>query len=204
MLRDALVPRGWTVVMFGATSCPAADVLTGPTRHEYCVQHHAAYAQVLAQWRPSLLVMASAEGSNVEVLQNGGVPSQERAIAAYSAGLARVIAMGRAVGATPLILSPPPAVYPMSWCDVAGSVPSDCLHGPFGTWYLQNATDRAVAASTNARYADLLHFFCYDLLCPAVSGGLAVRSDAIHLTPEYAETLAPSFQHYLIRQGLIR
>ncbi|MFT4264311.1 MAG: acyltransferase family protein [Nocardioides sp.] len=209
MLRDALVPRGWTVVIYGFQACTAALVqqkfsLSNQTR---CAAHHDRYQAVLDRWKPSLVFMSDTESSPYLTVDDDaggdGEPDVERAPAAYAQGLTEAIARAQGVGARAVVLSPPPLRPSIATCHVAGSSPQQCVSPVYGLWPRLNTIDRDVVAETGATYADLLSFFCHDLRCPAVVGDTVVASDALHLTPEYAAMLAPSFSRFLTRQGLV-
>ena len=188
------------------TACPAADVnAAGGGSYADCDRHHAAYGAVLQRWHPATVFLTNAEHSDLEVVDKSENRLPRTAsIAAYKDALGRTLQLITHHGAHAVVLSPPPAGYALSMCDVPGSGPQKCLLGPLGTWFALNTVDRQVAGRAGATYADLLALFCHDLLCPGVVGDLVVRSDNIHLTPEYATLIAPSFAHFLTGAGITR
>lgn len=208
MLRDALVPHGWTVVMYGLGSCPAAAVtVRAPTSDPgSCATHHDSYPALLAAWKPSLVFLSDAESSPFSVTgsTSDGRLHGARGRQAYAHGLTSTVTQAQHAGARVVVLSPPPGREPIGSCDVAGSSPRDCVEPVSGLWPALNSIDRQVTADTGATYADLLHFFCQGLACPSVVGDTVVLADYIHLTPEYAHLLAPSFEQYLLSGGMIR
>lgn len=192
MLRPIFVAHGWTVVNDALTGCPSALVDAGTPAD--CAKHHRSFERVLARWRPSLVVMSDSENTPT-------------GLASYAAGLARAIELARGHHAHVLLMSPPPAQPSVTSCQQDHRTPAECARTPYRTWFALNRTHRAVAARTGATYADLLPLFCARLVCPSVvpgdGGTIAVRGDYVHLTPEYAQFVAASFDRYLVRTGLI-
>lgn len=193
MLRDALLPRGWTLVGFSLTGCPGA--MYEPSPSATCARHHAAYEKVLDRWKPSLALFADAESAPVDR-------------SSYAAGLTHAVRLTMKHTRSVVLLSPPPAQPSLSTCQSAGKGPAQCQQPPYPTWFALNAVDRTVASRTGATYADLLPYFCHELACPSIVApggiGTAIRGDFFAMTPEYAQTLAPSFARYLLRERLIR
>ncbi|MFT4264312.1 MAG: SGNH hydrolase domain-containing protein [Nocardioides sp.] len=214
MLRDTLGSRGWTLVSFTLSGCPAAVVT--PVRPVVadrdpadCARHQDAYARLVAHWKPSLVVMADSEDEPYSLLAGDTATEQETraALGAYRGGLARAVRTVSAPGRRVLLLSPAPAQQSASTCSAQGWTPDRCQQAPYATWFALNGIQRKVAARTGATYADLLSFFCYQMICPSAvtkdSGDLVVRSDESHVTPEYALFLRASFARYLRTQGII-
>lgn len=192
MLRPIFASRGWTIVDDALSSCSAALIRSSSSTA--CRQHRAAYARVLAHWKPSLVVMSDGE----EALSDD----------TYAVGLVRAVSAAQRVGSRVMLLSPPPAQPSVMACQQKGRSPQECAQPPYPTWFALNATQRSVARRTGATYVDLLPFFCHHLLCPSIVPGngsaIAVRGDYAHLTPEYAQFVEGSFARYLARAGIIR
>jgi len=208
MLRDALVPRGWTVVMYGLASCPAALVNSASPEAdpEECTAHHDSYRTLFSTWRPTLVFMSDAESTpfTARSTESGADTTGASTTEIYAKALRAAVVLAQSATKNVVLLSPGPVRKPISTCHVAGSSPTDCLGPVTGLWPTLSSIDQSVAAATGARYADLLPFFCHDLVCPSIVGNLIVGSDYIHITPEYAAMLAPSFAQYLSTTGLTR
>ncbi|CAM3667774.1 acyltransferase family protein [Isoptericola cucumis] len=68
----------------------------------------------------------------------------------------------------------------------------------------EHQTLAAAAESVpGASYVDLTDFYCRDVTCPAVIGGVNVYRDAHHLTTTYTKTMAPYLLRELRRAGAL-
>lgn len=207
MVRDALTPRGWTVVMFARLACAGSPLRAnyGASDAAGCTQHQASYQRVLDRWRPSLVLMSEGENVPPTVMDARGETLQEKqSLAAYATGVRQFVDQAGAEGATVVLISGAPGAIDLTQCKVAGSSPDDCMSEIGDTWLIQAKILRAVTRETGATWADLSSFFCVESLCPSVVGDVAVRADGAHVTPEYSELLAPSFSDYLVRSGVVR
>lgn len=210
MLRDALVPLGWTVVMFAHSDCSAPILRVPDETITACRHYHAAFPGVVARWKPRLLLLSTSEYV-YNVLADGAIgdhAASEHAKSVYTSALRSTIDFAGARGARAVVLSPPPAVLPArqpASCLVAGSSPQNCSYTPLKPWYVVNELNgEAVETTTGAVYADLVRFFCVDLRCPGAVDHVAVHADRSHITPEYSAMIAPSFAQFLEQAGLTR
>lgn len=208
MLRDSLVPQGWTVVLAARTSCTAVQAQSSDAFGD-CSDYHAAFPALLETWQPALTFITTGERIFADLGKTAAVESEQlpRASRVYAEGLTTTIELAQAEGSQPVLLSPAPAVeteqMPGS-CVVRGSTPQRCAYTPGEAWYAQNASDRQLARSTGATYADLVSFFCVDQVCPGSIGDVVVHADKDHITPESAELMAPSFEAWLQSSGVTR
>lgn len=217
MARSALQPRGWTLVSFSLSGCPAAavtpvrPVVTGRDPGE-CARHHAAYEAVMQRWQPSLVLVSDSEEQPYSLLRSEDpAPRQVRkAQTRYGAALARTLRGVAAPGRHVVLLSPPPAQRSVATCVAAGDTPAQCQQLPYRSWFDLNRIQRAASERAGAVYADLLPFFCDNLVCPSMvredlraTVGLAVRGDFTLMTQEYGAFVGSSFSRYLSRRQLL-
>jgi hypothetical protein len=64
------------------------------------------------------------------------------------------------------------------------------------------AAAEAEASATGNTAISALPFTCWENVCPAFAGETPVRYDETHLTPAFAERLAPVLQRELQGRGL--
>jgi SGNH domain (fused to AT3 domains) len=95
-----------------------------------------------------------------------------------------------APGTRVVILAPPPAGHAVEGCVSRFSVPRDCQGSPSDAWKAQSAAEEVAARKTGATYVDTLRWFCLDDQCPIFAGDAVVRWDIVHLTRQYAASLA--------------
>jgi hypothetical protein len=139
--------------------------------------------------QPDLIILASSPVT-LERLASGAEGPD--ASAEYETGLLRTIEEFQPSGARIVILQSPPAGSNIQDCYTAVSTPRDCAYGPTPASAPQKVVHEAVAAATGVELIDPTLWFCTQAAkCPSFVGTTSVRVDTNHITPEYAERLAP-------------
>jgi hypothetical protein len=199
-MREALVPHGWTVVGFGLEQCPAAFVqmLRVGTNGLWgdCDRHHAAYQSALKKVNPSLIILTSI-ADTIDHMWRDKTP------AAYQAGMEKTLGIVTHPGRQVLVLSPPPSGDNLADCATAAATTADCTAKLRAVQAVQAQIDQSTAEKAGALYLNTEQLFCYQGLCPAVVGNVAVRYDASHITPEYGSLVAPSLYQSLVTVGAV-
>ena len=101
-----------------------------------------------------------------------------------------------------VFLSPPPHGADLNRCYSPVTGPSACLAAVDDVWTQMEAAAEAEASATGNTAISALPFTCWENVCPAFAGDTPVRYDETHLTPAFAERLAPVLQRELQDRGL--
>ena len=101
-----------------------------------------------------------------------------------------------------VFLSPPPHGADLDRCYSPVTGPSSCLTAVDDVWTQMETATEAQAAATGNTAISALPFTCVQNVCPAFAGDTPVRYDETHLTPAFAERLAPILQQELQTRGL--
>jgi peptidoglycan/LPS O-acetylase OafA/YrhL len=101
-----------------------------------------------------------------------------------------------------VFLSPPPHGADLDRCYSPVTGPSACLAAVDDVWTQMETATEAEAAATGNNAISALPFTCWQNVCPAFAGETPVRYDDTHLTPAFAERLAPILQRELQARGL--
>jgi peptidoglycan/LPS O-acetylase OafA/YrhL len=107
-----------------------------------------------------------------------------------------------AVGAV-VHLAPPPLGVDLGSCYSSVSSPQDC-NAPVGqTWQEFDTAIHAAAAASGQYAVSSLGFSCTAGVCPAFAGTIPTKYDTVHLTPAFAEHIAPVIRYELAALGLM-
>ncbi|WP_368499424.1 acyltransferase family protein [Herbiconiux sp. A18JL235] len=190
----------WRVTAIGLYGCRFTQVAVqndGDGVMQWCEQRKADVRAMIAADQPRLVVM-----SNAYAL--GNTPdrrplSTTDLVASTLAEAASYQVPGRVVQ-----LAPPPLGANLGACYSPVTSPQNCMTGIDQAWYdFESATRAALAAAgTGDHYVSSLGFSCAQGYCPAFAGTVPTRYDQVHLTPAYAEKVAPSIRWELAAQGL--
>ena len=216
MIRDSLVADGWTVIGYGRQQCPL--VLTpgltedsAPKEFSTCWNLMHSYDQILAKWKPNLVIMSGGEmvptalGGVVADAQQDDPEFNQLGGDNYVNGVDALVAKAKRYSSHVVLLSAPPAVVAnkaIDACWVAGSTPQACIYSPQKITSAVNGLNERIATNSGATYANMIDLFCVSGMCPAVVSNVVVNADFFHVTPEYSSMLAPSFQQWLVAKGI--
>lgn len=150
--------------------------------------------------------MIAAEPADLVIVSNAFTLG--RSVAGESLDAARLAAAtfaevgGWAPAGRTVFLSPPPHGADLDRCYSPVTGPSACLAAVDDVWTQMETATEAEAAATGNTAISALPFTCWENVCPAFAGDTPVRYDETHLTPAFAERLAPILRQELQSRGL--
>ncbi|WP_166139448.1 acyltransferase family protein [Nocardioides ochotonae] len=188
-LREALGKR-WSVRGYALSNCPyvsaTIEIDYDPEGAARCNEARATMREQVRRERPDLLVLSTFEAGVLWLGESPLASAQDAWQRAAVRGIREMAAPGTRV----VILAPPPAGHAVEGCVSRFSVPRDCQGSPSDAWKAQSAAELVAARTTGATYIDTLRWFCLDDQCPIFAGDTVVRWDIVHLTRQYAASLA--------------
>jgi hypothetical protein len=187
----------WRVVQLTKPGCQAPDypAYSRQLRREYteCAEYRAWAIQQIGEIQPDLLIVTSARQG--VILAENGEPTQDEAAveAAWASGLGSVLdqvvpASGRAIVLGDMAYPDGPGLDCLT--DNPNNVQVCNTPRDEGVLADHNAMEAQVAAEHGAEYVDVIPFFCTDVICPAVVGGLTTHRDEKHVSENYAVYLS--------------
>ncbi|MCU1447135.1 MAG: acyltransferase [Cryobacterium sp.] len=188
----------WKITTAGLYGCRYTAALVAnedPAVMAACPQRKLDVAAQIVQAAPEVVVVANAFAEGQE---SDRTPlSVADIVASTVAETAGYGAPGRIV-----YLAPPPLGAELGQCYSNVSSPQNCNVGIGATWQAFAAALSAVTA-TGDHVISSLAFSCADGICPAFAGTVPTTYDPVHLTPAYAERIAPAIRAELAALGLM-
>lgn len=184
----ALERRGFEVHQVTRAECPAWGLpITRQDGSAFpeCEEHLSWVTEHIQGIRPDLTIVAQAD-NGLSRLADGEDAS---AIAdGFAENLKRLESASGAVA----VLAAPPGGIPLQECVTSFGDPSDCVSTVGSQWEDVFAAEAAAVDATNSSvHIDTRPWFCFNDYCPGWVGTMPIRADGGHMTPEYAESLAP-------------
>ncbi|WP_285035055.1 acyltransferase family protein [Plantibacter sp. ME-Dv--P-095] len=102
-----------------------------------------------------------------------------------------------------VLLAPPPLGAELGSCYSRVSSPQDCAVGVDAAWTDFATASESAAAAAGERFISSLPFSCVDGVCPAFAGTTPTKYDRVHLTPAFAEHIAPAVLQTLQAAGAL-
>ncbi|WP_307783518.1 acyltransferase family protein [Plantibacter sp. CFBP 13570] len=102
-----------------------------------------------------------------------------------------------------VFLAPPPLGADLGSCYSRVSSPQDCAVGVDAAWNDFAAATESAAGAAGERFVSSLPFSCADGVCPAFAGTTPTKYDSVHLTPAFAEHIAPAILQTLQVAGAL-
>ncbi|MCS5719147.1 acyltransferase [Herbiconiux sp. CPCC 205763] len=188
----------WKVTTVGLYGCRFTDVLIqneGAGVMDACQQRKQDVASHIVSDAPQLVVVSNAyalgKASDGRPITVGDI------VASTTTETAKYGASGRLV-----YLAPPPLGASLGQCYSPATSPQNCNVGIDQAWQDFQSATAAAAAATGDHVVSSLPFSCANGVCPAFAGTLPTKYDSVHLTPAFAEHLAPSIRWELGALGL--
>lgn len=185
----------WNLAVYAKVGCPYAAVTvydTDGSLYETCDQFRTTAVDAIRESRPEVLILASALKKSLPGASTMAelATEWERGVDDVADELAEIDRV--------IAIAPPPEGRDLSSCSNKFTRPSDCASEISEVWRLViNATDN-VLASKGRPFVDTGLWFCSpNGSCPATIGHYQVRADTVHITQEYAQTLAPILASWL-------
>nr|WP_274604673.1 SGNH hydrolase domain-containing protein [Microbacterium sp. CFBP 8794] len=188
----------WRVTTVGMYGCRFTDALIesrDPAVTAGCAGRKSDIAAMVAADPADLLVV-----SNAYTLART-VDGRDLNAAELASGVANEVSGWAPAGHT-VFLAPPPHGADLGRCYSPLTGPAACLAAVDDVWTQMQAATEAQAAATGEAAIDALPFSCWQGVCPAFAGDTPVRYDDMHLTPAFAERLAPILRDELSARGL--
>lgn len=188
----------WTVTTVGLYGCRFTEVLVAnedPAVMDACAQRKLDVAAQILRVAPELVVVANAFAEGQDT--NRTPLSVADIVASTVAETAGYGAAGKIV-----YLAPPPLGAELGQCYSNVSSPQDCNMGVGATWQAFAGALSAESA-TGDHFISSLPFSCADGVCPAFAGTIPTKYDSVHLTPAFAERVAPAIRSELADLGLM-
>ncbi|MFB2597845.1 acyltransferase family protein [Herbiconiux sp. P17] len=188
----------WKVTTIGLYGCRFTDVLIqndGAGVMDACQQRKQDVASHIASDAPQLVVVSNAFA--LGKASDGRPLSTADIVASTVAETAKYGASGRLV-----YLAPPPLGASLGQCYSPATSPQNCNVGIDQAWQDFEDATAAAAGASGDHVVSSLPFSCANGVCPAFAGTLPTKYDTVHLTPQFAEHLAPSIRWELAAQGL--
>ncbi|MFG6278113.1 acyltransferase family protein [Microbacterium sp. 5K110] len=187
--------RATTVGMYGCRFTDVAVESRGPAVAAACGSRKEQVRAMIATDPADLVIVSNAFTLGRSV--DGETLDAARLAASTFAQVGPWAPPGRTV-----FLAPPPHGADLDRCYSPTSGPSACLAAVDDVWMQMEAATEAEAAATGNAAVNALPFTCWENVCPAFAGDTPVRYDETHLTPAFAERLAPILQQELQTRGL--
>lgn len=188
-IRAALEPLGWHVRSLTYVGCPFVEgdtVNSDDSVTNSCPAHKDQVVKLIEKYRPALVLGAS----QMDVTFRESVPGATRVDLAN--GLDSMVSrIADSIGTYVHLANPPRGKNPQE-CATKFTAPSNCLD-VVPSYYQPNINAQKVVLQKPGRMIlETVDWFCTDAkVCPIFSGTTMVRRDDAHLTPEYAEAVAP-------------
>jgi hypothetical protein len=188
----------WRATTVGMYGCRFTDVMIetrDPAVAAGCAMRKEQVRAMIAAGPADLVIVSNAFTLGTAV--GGASLDAAQLAAATSAEVGAWAPPGRTV-----FLSPPPHGADLDRCYSPMTGPSACLAAVDDVWMQMESAAEAEATATGNNAISALPFTCWQNVCPAFAGDIPVRYDVNHLTPAFAERLAPILRHELQTRGL--
>ncbi|RFA14299.1 hypothetical protein B7R21_06865 [Subtercola boreus] len=188
-IRAALEPQGWTVVSLAMIGCPFVDAETvnpdeGVTGA--CPGHKEEVVETINRLHPALVISSNVYGTEF-ASSAGYATATDHWAAALDSQFAKIEG---SVGTIVMLSQPPRGTDPQS-CASRVSSPRDCVFSPPAEWASFATAEKRVGDAPQRTFVNTLTWFCTNARCPAFVGTTPVKRDSTHITPQYAELVAP-------------
>lgn len=200
-IRSVFEPRGWEVIALTMIGCPFVNADTvnpddGVTAA--CGGHKDIVVDTINRIHPQIVISSNVYGTNFQD------PTGYASDAAHW-GDATNTMLERISGGygTFVVLSQPPRGKDPVECATKISKPQACAFTIPETWFPFSQAEQASLPAENTAYLDTREWFCVKTACPAFAGTTLIKRDATHLTPQYAERIAPLLADMLTSKGIL-
>ncbi|WP_432676786.1 acyltransferase family protein [Rhodococcus pyridinivorans] len=121
----------------------------------------------------------------------------------WAAGMSKLTSQFAANVGKIVFLSAPPDDITIGDCFNRISSPADCISKVTPTWRDRARIEKILAERLNGLFIDSRPWFCtIDDYCPSFVGTTPVKSDKVHITPEYGAKISPAFAEALREAGI--
>jgi hypothetical protein len=197
-IREALVPKGWSVQQFTRLACPAWTLPSTPIVNKEipgCIEHNRQARDVVREQRPDLLVLTTGAGAWLSLSRQTDLPLHGADL--VDSTLSKTLKAMKPLAKRIVILESPPGTRDLRRCVTRFSTPNDCKAFPSPDWYTGTKAEQSTAEAAGVEYIPVQSWFC-DGGCPAFMGSTPVTADGSHLTIKFSRSLAPVIRDALI------
>lgn len=193
ILRDILLPEGWTVVQLTLNGCEFNEMILASERSAPLCPARIEEAITATQAMNPDVVFVSSQWATHRVLgQPKAVPFDD-----WWSGASE--ALDR-IAAPTVYIGPPPYQKALDSCYSSISTPAACVSHVNETWMLSDkAVAEMAAESDTLTYVSSEQWFCYDQACPSFVDGLVTRSDLVHPGQPFLEEALPAIRSDILQ-----
>ncbi|WP_416954508.1 acyltransferase family protein [Nocardioides sp. T5] len=196
VLRDAL-PSDWSLTSAGTFGCAyTSTLISNPDAAitAACEDRKAQATAAIKQLEADVVFVTNTYEPRVPIGSEEPLTPEE-----WKASSTKLLKeLEDSVGAI-VMLSPPPSDLNLADCYSRLGSPSRCISEVTGQWLQQAAAEKDIASNVGGQFVDSRHWFCADDLCPAFVGSTPMKSDQVHITPQYQKLIVPAVTERLKR-----
>lgn len=206
-LAQLVTEQGWRLVTLLKASCAVADIQAYNVRLRRdwpeCAQWRSRAMEEIRQLRPDLVIVSQFSSGYIRGRWTG---RGEHAVTyeEWADGLRRSLEQLRAANVPVLLLRDTPSpgknvgncIARSRWRGMPEATCNTLL--PDAIDPKISPLESAIAASMDARFADLTAEFCDSNVCPGVHSGILIYRDANHMTTAFAARLTPALRALLV------
>ena len=199
-LRDVAEASGWDIRIGAAFGCAFISApAVGPFGQDGgCVKHNDALVAEINAARPSLVISTHAYINYFALGSTTPWTDQQ-----WAGTLGDELDKVKSSAGKIVIMPAAPFDKTMSICDVPGSSPANCDGRLKPEWVSRAGAEQNLAAQIGGVFIPSVNWFCLAGLCPAFDGTTPVFHDQVHITPQYADILAPVMREAFLGAGLL-
>ena len=182
----------WKVLSQAAMSCPFISVAVQSVDEaiaESCPARKQHVVDNINRIRPDMVLI-----SNTYVDRVNADTQQELTATDWKNATRQIITSFAGSAGRVALLTPPPADKDPAECYRPGSSPADCVGTLTPDHLTRVNADRDLAESIDGDLVDTWPLFCTaSQFCPMFVGTTPVKHDRAHISPAYADLMAPAF-----------
>lgn len=196
-LREALgTDKGWQISGFGTFGC-FFGVVEGAPADKACDERRKSAVKEIQLTKPDIVFVANHyEGRTFQGV--GQISNSERS-ASVKKALDPILGSAQKV----VFLAAPPQDLQLAECYTPSSKPSDCIGTVIPQYQEAESSERRMATSIDAAFIESRDWFCADGKCPSFVASTPVKSDRMHMTPEYQVKIGPVVREALAGKKLL-
>ncbi len=200
--------KDWQIRFIGMAGCNFLDYrITNPVQwvSNACPGRKQLAVDTINALHPNMVIL-----ENFYANQINADTGQALTTAQWVSGESRYADKFRASTAQLVFLGSPVSQTDITQCYTAVSVPANCISRVSSVFQDFNNQVKALAAADGAKFIDAIPWFCVSDVCPAfvhnssTGTNVSVRKDIIHITPDFADVIAPAAWEAFSSQGLFR
>ncbi|WP_049830453.1 acyltransferase family protein [Arthrobacter sp. RIT-PI-e] len=192
---------GWEFTSLGTSGCTFTEPLIrnpNPRTMAACEGRKAEAVEAVIALEPDVVFIANTyEARYLEGAEEPLTPQE------WQDAMTAMVERFEGAAGQVVFLAPPPLFTDIQDCYSRFVSPSYCAGTVEEQWSTFAAAERELAAGMGALFLDPTPWFCAEQWCPSYVGGVPVKRDAVHMSPEYQEKIAPALRAELQRRGIL-